>query len=331
MAILKRHKSSIAGLVSDLEAINQAIADEATARGTADGDLATLNTQAKSSLVAAINEVVGSVSDTAGAALQKSANLGDLQDAGIARTNLDVLSSTEVADQITAAQLNMGSNFNVANLTERDALADLDTADRVFVIDDGDGKWAMYKPTAFDEVTGLATSWTKLSDQDSLENSINGAAIKASYEGNDDTNAYTDADKAKVGLLSVTQAIDLDDAVLKAGLAQDLAVAAPADNAPSAAAVKTYADEAAKQGGSLPALESLVVAVGGQITLTNAPKGGLAGVMNFGTVRYMSAEGIAYDAPLVATADPKVFTISTDSANQWDGNTVQVQYLYVAG
>ncbi|MOA40324.1 hypothetical protein D3C78_1621880 [compost metagenome] len=66
----------------------------------------------------------------------------------------------------------------------------------------------------------------------------------------------------------------------------------------------------------------------GAITLTHAPKGGLNGVLNFGTVRYTSGDGIAYDAPLVATGDTKVFDVSTDTGGQWDGFTVQVQYLY---
>lgn len=37
-----------------------------------------------------------------------------------------------------------------------------------------------------------------------------GAEIKTAYEAEADTNAYTDAEKAKVGFISVTQAVDLD-------------------------------------------------------------------------------------------------------------------------
>lgn len=39
---------------------------------------------------------------------------------------------------------------------------------------------------------------------------MTGAEIKAAYEGEGNTNAYTDADAAKVGHLTVTQAVDLD-------------------------------------------------------------------------------------------------------------------------
>lgn len=90
---------------------------------------------------------------------------------------------------------------------------------------------------------------------------------------------------------------------------------------------KTEVDAKAQSGGAAPKLESLVVA-GNTITLTNAPKGGINGVMNFATVRYIDANGVAFDAPLIATANPAEFTVSTDTANQWNGFTVQVQYLY---
>jgi hypothetical protein len=40
---------------------------------------------------------------------------------------------------------------------------------------------------------------------------LSGEAIKALYEGNDDTNAFTDAIKAKLDSITLTQPIDLDD------------------------------------------------------------------------------------------------------------------------
>ena len=91
---------------------------------------------------------------------------------------------------------------------------------------------------------------------------------------------------------------------------------------------KGEVDNAIAGGGAIPSIEMVTVTTG-KITLTNAPKGGIGGVMNFGTVRYTDANGVSYDAPVVATANSKEFTVSTDTAGQWDGYTVQVQYLYV--
>lgn len=328
MAILLRHKSSIFGLEDDLAQLATDIGNEAIAREASDGDLSTLTTTAKDSLVSAINEVMGSASTGSSNALQIASNLSDVADVEAARTNLDVMSTTEINSAINVAQLAMGTNHNAADITERDAMVDLGTTDRVFVLDDGDGKWAFYKVHAVDE-TGAGTDWVKLADQDSLENSINAASVKATYELNEDTNAFTDADAAKVGFLSVTSAIDLDDAVLAANLVQDLLVSTATDEAPSVAAVKAYADEAARLGGSQTALETVVVS-GSEITLTNAPKDGLSSIVNFGTVRHIDVNGVAYDAPLVATATANVFTVSTDTANQWDTFSVQVQYTFVA-
>lgn len=305
MAIVKRNKSSISGLTTDLTTLTGNINAETTARQNAIGTLSSLTTTAKTSVVAAVNEIDG-------AALKTANNLSELAaSAGTARGNLDVYSTSEVDSAIDAAKLAIGSDYNVADITARNALTDLDLADRILVVDDGDGKWAMYRAAAVDG-NGTGTSWIKLSDQDSLENALSASSIKAAYESNADTNAFTDAEKTKVA-----------GAFVDADLADDLEVAAPADKPVSAAAAKTYADAAAVT----PLLETLTV-TSGQVTLTNAPKNGLSGIMNFGTVRYTDGDGIAYDAPLIATGNSLVFDVSTDTANQWDGFSVKVQYLY---
>lgn len=77
-------------------------------------------------------------------------------------------------------------------------------------------------------------------------------------------------------------------------------------------------------------LESLLVA-GDNVVLSFAPRSGLDSIMNFATVRYIDVNGAAYDAPVsldVSDSTGKTFIISANTPGEWNGNSVQVQYLY---
>lgn len=139
-------------------------------------------------------------------------NLSDVS-ASAARTNLNVYSKTEVQNMVSGAD----SGFNVANITGRNALTGLKVADRVFVSDDGDGKWGMYIVTAVTTGTGSTSTFEKVADEDAFSNALTKEAIKSSYESNSNTNAFTDAEKTKVGHLTVTQAVNLN--TMESGLA----------------------------------------------------------------------------------------------------------------
>ena len=132
-------------------------------------------------------------------------NLSDVS-ASAARTNLNVYSKTEVQNMVSGAD----SGFNVANITGRNALTGLKVADRVFVSDDGDGKWGMYIVTAVTNGAGSTSTFEKVADEDAFSNALTKEAIKSSYESNSNTNAYTDIEKTKVSRLTVTQAVNLD-------------------------------------------------------------------------------------------------------------------------
>jgi hypothetical protein len=150
-------------------------------------------------------------SDLAGKAnsvdvLKKNFNLSDLNDTAQARTNLDVHSKAEVNALIAGAE----NAYNVATIADRNALTGLKVTDRVFVSNDGDGKWALYIVVSTTDGLGSNSEFQKIADQDIFDNAMTASAIKTAYESNANTNAYTDAEKTKVSRLTVTQAVNLD-------------------------------------------------------------------------------------------------------------------------
>lgn len=155
-------------------------------------------------------QVQGLVTDLATKALdsvvvKKSNNLSDIN-ASSARTNLGVYSQSQVDALIAGAE----NAHSVATLTARNALSGLKISDRVFISDDGDGKWALYIVTAVTDGLGSSSTFVKIADEDIFNNALSASAVKASYESNANTNVYTDAEKTKVGHISITQAVDLD-------------------------------------------------------------------------------------------------------------------------
>jgi hypothetical protein len=156
-------------------------------------------------------QVSGLVSDLAAkaadsAVVKKSNNLSDVN-AGSARTNLNVYSRSEVDAMVAGA----GNARSVNTHADRDALSSLNVGDRVFVSNDGDGNWALYIVTAITDGAGATSTFEKIADEDLFTNAISASAVKAAYEGNGNTNAFTDAEKSKVAHISVSQAVDLDD------------------------------------------------------------------------------------------------------------------------
>lgn len=188
-----------------------------TADGTADYiDLATSLKDADIRLDSALkSEETSRISGDA-LSLKKASNLGDLTNTATARTNLGVYSSTEVDDAINTAGLALGTNFSVADIAARDAMdsSDLSIGDNVFVTDDGDTRWAIYKVTALDTPLAGDVAFEKIMDEDVYLNAQSASAIKTSYESNADTNAYTDEDQSRVGRIGLSTTL-LDTAATK--------------------------------------------------------------------------------------------------------------------
>jgi hypothetical protein len=167
------------------------------------------------------------------AVVKKSNNLSDIN-AASARTNLGIYSQAEVNSLIAGAE----NARSVADNTARNALTGLKVTDRVFVTNDGDNKWALYLVTAITNGNGSTSTFVKVADEDIFSNAISASAVKTAYESNANTNAYTDAEKTKVGHLTVTQAVNLD--TMESGLATTTTTAnnalSTANSATSAAA-----------------------------------------------------------------------------------------------
>ena len=191
-------------------------------------------------LINAINEVNANVNTLDNSVLKKTDNLLSLSNKSLARTNLDVYNKTETENLIHQAEINLGTNFSVATIAQRNTLTNLTIGDNVFVKDAGDGKWVIDRVTA---LIGSVPTFERIMDQDVYLNAISKEAIKASYESNPDTNAYTNIDKTKVGYLSVTSAINLDKVIQndELNISTSLTNASNTDIA-SSLAIKTYID-----------------------------------------------------------------------------------------
>lgn len=98
----------------------------------------------------------------------------------------------------------------VPNIAARDAYNVLHTPTNVFVEDDGDTRWALYKATT----TGTNASYVKLSDPDLLNAVMSAAQIKTAYESNTDTNAFTNALLSKLNGIAAGATANSSDATL---------------------------------------------------------------------------------------------------------------------
>ena len=171
--------------------------------------------------------------------VKKANNLSDVN-AASARGNLDVYSKAEVQNLVAGAE----DAYSVASITARGALTGLKVSDRVFVTNDGDGKWALYIVTAVTDGKGSTSTFTKVADEDLFTNALSKEAVKSAYESNANTNAFTDAEKTKVGHITVTQAVNLD--TIESGLATTTTTANTAlTNANAAATTASAAQSTA--------------------------------------------------------------------------------------
>ena len=132
--------------------------------------------------------------------------------------------------------------------------------------DDGDAKWAIYKVTAITDWNWSTSTFEKIMDEDVYLNAQSASAIKASYESNADTNAFTDAEVSKLAGIEAGATWDMTWAEIK------VAYEAEADTNAFTDAYQTQLDNL---GGSLPPIyweNPTITHNDPNITLANTPK-----------------------------------------------------------
>lgn len=90
---------------------------------------------------------------------------------------------------IQEAALNLGTNYMAADNAAKALLTGLTEGDKVFVTDDGDGKWAHYITTTVTDGQGSTSTFEVIMDEDTYLNANTASGIKSAYESNADTNA----------------------------------------------------------------------------------------------------------------------------------------------
>jgi hypothetical protein len=128
------------------------------------------------------------------------ADMQDLVDAILALKD-GVASPGDTLQKLYNLILGASAEAYVSDIAERDAYDIPHLPFSIFVIDDGDGRWAKYQATT----TGVGANFVKLSDPDLLNAVMSAAAIKAAYESNSDTNAFTNALKTKLEGIDLSQ------------------------------------------------------------------------------------------------------------------------------
>ena len=130
----------------------------------------------------------------------------------ITTLNADAATTGSIDSKIAAAKLALGTNCSAADAAARDALTGLTVGDVIHTVDAGDGKWIKHEVVSIaDGDTGDTATLEIIMDEDVYLNAQSAASIKSAYESNADTNAYTDAEVTKMGHITVTADIDLDN------------------------------------------------------------------------------------------------------------------------
>lgn len=334
MARIKRTIASVNLLQQNLDALTAADAQEKAAR-----EAAIAQTQA--ALAAEVSRSTTEEQRLDSVTAKKAANLSDLTDVMLARSNINVMSVEETQSAIQKAALGLGSGFVVEDIAARDALGTLVTLadgskgtqltvnDTVRV--NNGGNWVVYNVDAVDEVTGVATFSPAISKQEWLI-AKDAAAVKQAYESNADTNCLTDVRRTKIDYISITRARNLDKLVQSDELNTSPSLAGASNtDVPSSAAVLAAIKEAVRVGGARVKTDTQTV-TGDRIVLQFAPKDGqilngfCARVFDENVPGLVDEVQVSLDA---TDTSGKTYIVNGNVAGDFDNKVAVVQYLYV--
>jgi hypothetical protein len=314
MAIILRHKSTIQGLTADLAALVAADAAEAAARATA------VTAEETARIAAVLTEETARI---AAVLAEENARIAAVSAEETARIAGDTASANALTSHINGAFTTYKNLLDLVNgdsLTDgsfRKAIADVVAA----------------APEALNTLKEIADYINVNPDAtvaDAIINSVTNAvnALKGDVTSAMDTLGEIEA-AVTAEVTNRTAAVSAEETARLAADAAETAARAAAISSLDTA-LRAYTDSVASSNGATAKLESVMVA-GNKIVLAFPPKGGINGVLNFGTVRHVDG-GVAYDAPVLADgtdATGKTFVVSVDTSGEWDGKIVQVQYVHI--
>jgi hypothetical protein len=137
-------------------------------------------------LIGSINELFTN-KEVAGVASELISNLKD-----------GVSSAGDTLQKLYNLIVGSFSEVTVSTIAARDAFNVDHLPMHIFVTDDGDGRWSLYKATT----TGVGATFIKISDPDLLNAVMTASQIKTAYESNSDTNAFSNALLAKLNSIT---------------------------------------------------------------------------------------------------------------------------------